>query len=216
LGNARDHEVLIQRSLRWAAIVPVEELSQWIIHIARDVVKSEQQETGKQLRDDMERAHELMKDWQRMVPVRLRGPQFSWRSLLRVQLADDLDALGKPVLGRSKSISQEDQARLHDFRIRCKRLRYQIEIMDELEMVGDSQLLTCIKTAQEELGILHDTMVCIDRLQRSTRSKTALSASSIATILDAERHTLQAQSRKFQSWWKREHIVKRLHMWLDN
>jgi CHAD domain-containing protein len=59
----------------------------------------------------------------------------------------------------SESERDPSQAALHNVRIAAKRLRYIIEVMDEIEIPGSSDALVWLRKLQEHLGDWHDLEV---------------------------------------------------------
>src|SRR5262245_26844504 len=96
-----------------------------------------------------------------------------------------------------------DETALHDFRIRCKKLRYAMELMagasqDEFR----TRLYTTIKATQRRLGDINNLAMATVRLQRKlTGASGPVEAAAWRRLLTAEHRQLAEARQSFCDWF---------------
>jgi CHAD domain-containing protein len=209
VGSLRDNEVLIHRSLHWTTIVPAEELGDFIIEVASSPSDDSSDSSQHISRAKAKIAAEEISTPSRLIAKDAKNSNVSWRELIRLQLTEDLAALHQPI-----QTDRVDKEALHQFRICCKHARYQLEIIDEADVADVKLLIKGFKTAQEDLGHIHDTFVILERLQHLKKDRCKLSKKSMKAIIASETASLQSDAMTFSAWWQSEQILDRLNDWL--
>jgi CHAD domain-containing protein len=209
LGMLRDTEVFIKRSLGWTTLVPAEELSEFIVDLARSTKSRQTNSSPHFPKSKTKNAEKIISKALRLVAKNVNAKNDSWRDLIRYQLEEDLVALQHPLQS-----DPPDKDALHQFRICCKHARYQLEIIDQADISDVNSLIQGFKKAQEDLGHIHDTFVILERLHHLKKDRCKLSKASIKSIIASETASLEGNVRAFSSWWQSERILEQLNDWL--
>jgi CHAD domain-containing protein len=98
---------------------------------------------------------------------------------------------------------------LHRFRIRCKRLRYQLESFEPVSGDRLQRVLKKLKRLQDSLGTHHDAIVAAERLRAFAASPRASEASAagcrqaLRELIEVETGEAAAAFKAFRHDWKR-------------
>jgi CHAD domain-containing protein len=115
----------------------------------------------------------------------------SWHAAVDAQLAARAARLGKALADAGAVYLPE---RLHTVRIAIKKLRYALELSNEITGTTRDPRLTALKRAQELLGRMHDLQVLIERV-RQVQASLAPPSVAIWRNLDATIVSLEDECR---------------------
>jgi len=123
----------------------------------------------------------------------------SWHAAVDAQLAARAARLGKALADAGAMYLPE---RLHTVRIAVKKLRYALELSNEITGTTRDPKLTALKRGQELLGRMHDLQVLIERV-RQVQASLAPPSVAIWRSLDATVVSLEDECRLLHARYMR-------------
>jgi len=132
-----------------------------VLELVRREVASQRQALRHQLSHSVPVSDisKLIRKLERIAPSNRRHPKSSrkfdadWRTMLATRVLRRAKDLGKALEAAGPIYVPE---RVHDVRIAIKKLRYVIEIVQEVRVPGATAIVRTLKRHQERLGRLHD------------------------------------------------------------
>ena len=164
---------------------------------------------------DLERRHMRQNLDRKLETWRRRDRVRRWRGQLRIgasaQERESPDEYARRLLpalveelfraGREAARPESSHQRMHQFRLKTKRVRYTLELFESVYGGTTTQIMESLKGLQEKLGAINDCATTIEMVRRDRDAAAAV------------RRLADQREAEFRDYWKKHFRPRELSRW---